>query len=185
MRDDLLHPPAGPRDHALGPLDAPVVLVEYGDYESRACARAHSVLEDVLDRLGDRLRYVFRNFPLTDVHPHARLAAEAAESMAAHGGDDAFWDMHDMLFMNQDALDIDDLIGYAEAAGVSVEAVAGDLATEVRRRRVQADFESGIRSGVAGTPAFFVNGTCYEGDWRDVETFIAALRDAAAAGRDA
>jgi protein-disulfide isomerase len=185
MRNVFLHPTAGPDDHSLGPSDAPVVLVEYGDYEHPNCARAHAVLEEVLDRLGDRLRYVFRNFPLTDVHPHARLAAEAAEAIAAHAGQDAFWDMHDMLLMNQDALAVDDLLGYAEAAGVDLEPIAEDLSSGARRRRVQADFESGIRSGVNATPAFFINNVCYEGDWRDADAFAAALREAVAAGRHA
>jgi protein-disulfide isomerase len=181
MRNVYLHPAAGPGDHAFGPSDAPVVLVEYGDYECARCARAHAILPEVRDRLGDRLCYVFRNFPLTDIHRHARRAAEAAESLAAHGGADAFWDFQDILFVNQDALEIDDLLGYAEAAGVDVEAVAADLAVHAQRRRVQVDFESGIKSGVNAAPAFFVNGVCFEGNWRDADAFAAALREAAAA----
>jgi protein-disulfide isomerase len=185
MRDDTLHPQIGPDDHYLGPADAPVSLVEYGDYECPHCGRAHVIVQDVLSRLGNRVRYVYRNFPLTDIHPHAALAAEAAESVARYGGEDAFWDMHDMLFMNQDALEIDDLLGYAEAAGVNVEDVAEDLSNGAARRRVRADIDSANSSGATGTPTFFINGTRYEGSWTDPEVFAAALAEAATAGRQA
>jgi protein-disulfide isomerase len=184
LRHGPLDPPVRSDDHALGPGGAAVVLVEYGDYECPQCARAHGVLGRLLAELGDRVRYVFRNFPLTDIHPHAQVAAEAAESVARHAGADAFWDMHDMLFMNQDALEIDDLLGYAEAAGADADAVAGDLAAGATRRRVLDDFDSGIRSGVAGTPTFFVNGTYYDGSWEEAASFAAALREAATARQD-
>jgi len=174
-----LHPPPGPEDHFLGPADAAVVLVEYGDYQCPQCALAHEVLQGVLAELGDDVRFIFRNFPITDVHASAGIAAEAAESVAAHGGNDAFWDMHDILFANQDALDIDDLLGYAEAAGVDVTAVADDLSSRAQRIRVHNDVSSGMRSGVHGTPVFFVNGTLYEGSWSEQEMFAAALREAA------
>jgi len=169
----------GPDDHFLGPADAEVVLVEYGDFECPHCARASVIVRDVLAELGDSVRFVFRHFPLTDIHPGAGRAAEAAESVAAHGGNDAFWDMHDMLFANPDALDIDDLLGYAEAAGVDVSAVADDLSRGTFRPRVRAQFESGLASGVTGTPSFFLNGRQYHGDWTDRDAFIAALQEAA------
>lgn len=179
MSHGHLDPPIGPDDHYLGPADAPVVLVEYGDYQCPHCGRAHVVLQEVLARLGPRVRFVFRNFPLTDVHADAQVAAEAAESVAAHGGNEAFWDVHDMLFENQDALEIDDLLGYAEAAGVDVEAVAEDLSSGAQRERVRRDVESGFGSGVGGTPAFFVNGAPFAGAWEDADRFAAALEDAA------
>ena len=184
MREGILHPPVGPDDHFIGPADAPVILVEYGDYQCAHCARAHTAVREVIDRLGDRLRYVFRNFPITDLHPDAGAAAEAAESVAVHGGNDAFWDMHAILFENQDALDIDDLLGYAEAAGVDVAAVADDLSSGRRRHRVRADYESAMRSGASGTPTFFVNGIHYRGSWTDPDAFAAALAEAATARQD-
>jgi protein-disulfide isomerase len=184
MRHDTLTPPVGPDDHFLGPADAAVTLVQYGDYQCPRCGQAFGVLQQVLDELGDRVRFVFRNFPLVDVHPDARLAAEAAEAVAVHGGNDAFWDMHAVLFHNQDALDVDSLLGYAEAVGVDVDAVAEDLSARARRRRVVADIDSGHRSGVHGTPTFFVNGKRYEGDWAEPGELAAALREAAAARQD-
>jgi protein-disulfide isomerase len=111
MTHQLLTPVVGPDDHAQGSPDALVTLVEYGDYECPRSGRAYVVLAFVKQELGDYLRFVFRNFPLTDPHPHARRAAEAAESVAARGGDDAFWAMHDILYENQDALEEDDLLG--------------------------------------------------------------------------
>jgi len=97
MSTGILNPPAGPDDHALGPAHAPLTLVEYGDYECPHCGRAHIVLQTVLAGLGDQVRFVYRNFPLAEIHPHAQAAAEAAESVAAHGGNDSFWLMHDPL----------------------------------------------------------------------------------------
>jgi protein-disulfide isomerase len=175
MSHGKLDPPIGPEDHYIGPGDAPVVLVEYGDYQCPHCAHAHAVLQEVLGRLGDTVRFVYRNFPLTDSHPDAQAAAEAAEAVAAHGGNDAFWDMHHILFENQDALDVDDLLGYAAASGVDPAAVAEDLSSGARRARVEADARSAERSGVRGTPTFFVNGTRFDGKWADAAAFAAAL----------
>ena len=176
MNEGTLQPPVGPDDHFRGPADAPVVLVEYGDYQCPHCARAHDIVREVLARLGDRVRYVFRNLPLTDLHPDAGPAAEAAESVAAHGGNEAFWDMHDILYKNQDALEVDDLLGYAEAAGVDAMAVAHDLSSGRQRHRVRADYHSAMQSGVSGTPTFFINGVRYDGSWSDADAFAAALR---------
>jgi protein-disulfide isomerase len=185
MNDGKLHPPVGFDDHAIGPADAAVVLVEYGDYQCPHCARAHVMLQDVFERAGERVRFVFRNFPVTDIHPDAETAAEAAESVAAHGGDEAFWDMHDILFENQDALAADELVAYAEACGVDPVAVADDLSAGLQRGRVRADFRSGIRSGVNGTPTFFVNGVRFDGDWSDADAFVQVLRETAQTGRQA
>lgn len=181
-RDGILSAPVGPDDHFQGPGDAPVMLVEYGDYECPHCGRAHAVLEAVLAELGDEVRFVFRHFPHAEVHPNAASAAEAAESVAAHGGNGAFWDLHDMLFENQDALEETDLLGYAEAAGVDPVAVADDMSSGAMRARVRADVASGVRSGVDGTPAFFVNGRRFDGNWSDPAAFAAVLRAAARAG---
>jgi protein-disulfide isomerase len=179
MSQGTLMPPVGPGDHAYGPADAPVTLVEYGDYECPHCGRAYRVLQHVLQELGDDVRFVFRNFPLTEAHPHAEAAAEAAESVAAHGGEEAFWAMHDLIYENQDALQADDLIEYAQAADVNPVDVAEDLASEAMRERVRQDFRSGVRSGVNGTPTFFVNGRRLDGDWSDPEGFASALREVA------
>jgi len=179
MSNGILNPPVGPGDHALGPSQAPVTLVEYGDYECPHCGRAHAVLQVVLAGLGDGVRFVFRNFPLAEIHPHAQAAAEAAESVAAHGGNDAFWGMHDALYENQNALDTADLLEYAAAAGVDSNAVAEDLSSRAMADRVRKDFRSGIRSGVNGTPTFFVNGRRFNGDWTDPVAFTAALSTAA------
>ena len=181
MSTGTLNPPLGPDDHVLGPEDAPVTLVEYGDYECPHCGRAHVVMQTVLSGLENEVRFVFRNFPLAEVHPHAQVAAEAAESVAAHGGNDAFWTMHDALFENQDALELDDLLEYALAAGVEPALVSSDLTSGALTSRVRNDFRSGIRSGVNGTPTFFVNGRRFSGDWADPVAFAAALHETARA----
>jgi protein-disulfide isomerase len=182
MSTGTLNPAAGPDDHVLGPADAPVTLVEYGDYECPHCGRARVVLQTVLPALEDQVRFIFRNFPLAEVHPHAQVAAEAAESVAQHGGNDAFWTMHDALFENQDALEVDDLLEYAQAAGVEPALVASDLTSGAMTSHVRKDFRSGVRSGVNGTPTFFVNGRRFSGDWTDPTAFAAALHEAARAG---
>jgi protein-disulfide isomerase len=181
MSDGILTPSVGPEDHAYGPAGAPVTLVEYGDYECPHCGRAYRVLQQVLKELGDDVCFVFRNFPLHEAHPHAQAAAEAAESVAVHGGEEAFWAMHDLLYENQDALQHDDLIEYAQAADVNPIDVADDLASDAMRERVRRDFRSGVRSGVNGTPTFFVNGRRFDGDWTDPEAFASALREIARA----
>jgi protein-disulfide isomerase len=169
-------------DHAIGGANAPITLVEYGDYQCPHCARAHAVLPVVRKRLGARLRFVFRNFPLTEIHPDALHAAEAAESVAASAGDAAFWRMHDTLFEHarddDDALDDAHLLRYAEQAGASADDVARDLDAENFEPRVKADFMGGVRSGVNGTPTFFINGRRFEGDWTNPASFVAALEAA-------
>ena len=168
----------GPDEHLRGQVQAAVTLIEYGDYQCEECGRAYHVLNVVLAHLGSSVRFVFRNFPLIDAHSDAQMAAEAAESVAARAGEEAFWTMHDMLYENQDALEIDDLLGYAEASGADRDAVAEDLASGAMRARVRADYRSGVRAGVRGTPTFFVNGRRFMGDWTDANRFIAFLQDA-------
>jgi protein-disulfide isomerase len=170
-------PPVSSKDHVRGPANAPITLVEYGDYECPHCRLAHIVLQQVLEELGDHVRFVYRNFPLGEIHPHAWAAAEAAESVAAHGGNDAFWAMHNLIYENQDALQHDELIEYAAAAGVDPIAVANDLASGAERRRVERDVNSALHSGVRGTPTFFVNGRLFEGDWTDPAALMDALQD--------
>ncbi|HEY0777120.1 MAG TPA: DsbA family protein [Gemmatirosa sp.] len=179
-----LRVPVSASDHAQGSADAPVTLVEYGDYECPYCGQAARVVKAVQRTLADAgvpLRFVFRNFPLSEIHPHARHAAVAVESVAARADERAFWAMHDALYAHQRALDDEHLAQYAAAAGADAAAVARDVAADAAGERVDADFAGGVRSGVNGTPTFFVNGARYDGDWTDVDAFAAAL--ARAAGR--
>ena len=175
--DDLarLTLPVGARDHAEGPADAPVTLVEYGDYECPHCGRAYPVVKEVQKRLGSKLRFVFRNFPLSESHPHAQHAAEAAEAAGAHG---YFWEMHDALFEHQRALDDRHLVEYAASVGVDPTAFEQELRAHTHKARVREDFSSGVRSGVNGTPTFFINGVRFDDSW-DPDTLTAALEAAA------
>jgi protein-disulfide isomerase len=173
-----LTPPVGADDHVTGPEDAPVTLVEYGDYECPYCGMAHPIVQSIQRRLGQRLRFVFRNFPLKEAHPHAQHAAEAAEAAAAQG---KFWEMHDVIFEHQHALEDDDLLRYAGELGLDAGRVARELEAGVHARRVRDDFRSGVRSGVNRTPTFFVNGERYDGPWADETVFLGAVREAAEA----
>jgi len=171
-----LMPPPSARDHARGPADAPVTLVEYGDYECPHCGTTYPVVRALERRFGDRLRFIFRNFPLTQVHPHAEHAAEAAEA-AAHAG--KFWEMYDRIFEHQDAMTDRDLAGYAADLGVDPSVITHALAAHTYAPRVKEDFMSGVRSGVNGTPTFFINGKKYDGDY-DAGSLGDAIEDAIA-----
>jgi protein-disulfide isomerase len=166
-----LVPSVGDRDHAQGSASAPVTLVEYGDYECPHCGRAYPILKAVQRRLGKKLRLVFRNFPLREMHPHAENAAEAAEAAGAQG---KFWEMHDALFENQDALGLEDLAAYAVEVEIDSQRFGKELAAHTHAPRVREDFMSGVRSGVNGTPTFFLNGTRYDGSW-DEDDLVAAI----------
>jgi protein-disulfide isomerase len=166
--------PVGPRDHAEGPADAPVTLVEYGDYECPSCGQAYPIVKEVQRRLGSKLRFVFRNFPLTDAHPHAQHAAEAAEAAATHG---KFWEMHDALYEHQRALDDVHLVGYAAKLGLDAKVFEAQLHAHAHKARVHEDFVSGVRSGVKGTPTFYINGTRFDDSW-DPGTLADALKAA-------
>ena len=172
-----LTPPVTKADHRSGPEDAPVTLVEYGDFECPACGAAYPNVEAVRQKMGARLRFVFRHFPLTQMHPHALHAAEAAE---AAGAQDRFWQMHGTLFEHQDALEDEDLAGYAKAVHLDVKRFTSELASEAHVKRIRADIGSGVRSGVNGTPTFFINGVRYDGSW-DAADLLAAVEAAAAA----
>ena len=176
MSEGELSPPVGAADHVVGAADARVVLVEYGDFQCQYCGMAYPILERIRRRLGGELRFVFRHFPLHQIHPEARHAAEAAESAGAQG---KFWEMHDTIFQNQGALDDASLVHYAKLIGIDADAVARDLATGAWTKRVRDDFRSGVRSGVNGTPTFFVNGRRYDGPWADEHRFRDALERAA------
>jgi len=163
------------RDHIQGPADAPVTLLEYGDYECPYCGAAYPIVKEVQARIGERLRFVFRNFPITTSHPHAERAAEAAEAAAAQG---SFWRMHDVLYENQKRLGDEDLRTYAQQVGLDLDVFDRELAEHVHAARVQEDFMSGVRSGVNGTPTFYVNGARYD-DSYDLDTLHGALEAAA------
>jgi protein-disulfide isomerase len=162
------------RDHVRGADDAPVTLVEYGDYECPYCGQAEAVVRELLVSFGHDLRYVWRHLPLNEVHPHAQLAAEAAESAGAQG---AFWEMHDRMFEHQDQLTPADLLGHAEALGLDADRVRSELDLRIYDQRVAEDIASADASGVAGTPTFFVNGKRHHGDY-DLDTLSAAVRAA-------
>lgn len=166
--------PVSDRDHSAGPSDAPLTLLEYGDYQCPYCGRAFPIVERVRQRMGDRLRFVFRHFPLTQIHEHAEHAAEVAEAAAAQG---QFWQMHERLFRHQFALDDEALLEGARDLGLDVERVRRELADGTYRSRVREDFSSGIRSGVNGTPTFYINGVRHNGDY-DADTILAALEEA-------
>jgi protein-disulfide isomerase len=162
------------RDHILGPLDAPITLLEYGDYECPDCGRAYPMLKQLTARFGDRLRFVFRHFPLYTIHSHASMAAQAAEAAAAQG---KFWPMHDLLYQHQAALDTPDLTHYALRLGLEVYKFEQTLDAGLFRRRVEQDYDSGRQSGVRGTPTLFINEQRYQGPI-EVEAIAEAIRSA-------
>jgi protein-disulfide isomerase len=171
----LTPPVSVKRDHLREPDDAPVTLVEYGDYQCPFCGQAHGVLQELLKQVRDQVRLAFRNFPLTEIHAHAQRAAQAAESAAAQG---RFWEMHDMLYDHQEALEDEDLLSYAAALGLDQQRFEDDLARSAYSERIREDFMSGVRSGVNGTPTFFVNGRRHDGP-ADLRSLLAAVSAAA------
>jgi Na+/H+ antiporter NhaA len=172
---DLAEPVDPERDHIRGPADAPVTVLEYGDFECPYCGQAEPVVRKLLRDFGD-VAYVWRHLPLNDVHPNAQLAAEAAEAAAAQG---AFWEMHDLLLERQDALGFDELVRYAGELGLDVERFEEDLRTRDGAGRIAQDVDSADLSGVSGTPTFFVNGLRHYGAY-DIATLSAAVKAARA-----
>jgi protein-disulfide isomerase len=167
--------PVSDRDHVQGPADGPVTLVEYGDFECPYCAAAYVIVKKVQEIMKDQLRFVFRHFPLTQIHPHAEPAAEASEAAGAQG---QFWKMHDVLYENQPMLDPLHLMMFAEDLGLDIKRIARELKQGIYRERVRGDFLGGVRSGVNGTPTFFINDVRYDGSW-DLPPLIEALESAA------
>jgi protein-disulfide isomerase len=163
--------PLAKRDHIQGAIDAPIMLLEYGDYECPSCGEAYPIIKDIQERLGDKLCFAFRNFPLINSHPHAQHAAEAAEAAGAHGN---FWGMHDLLFENQEALDDEDIAQYAVTLGLDGSRVISEVLAGTYSARVREDFRSGARGGVNGTPSLFINGVRYEGT---PDSLLAALTE--------
>jgi protein-disulfide isomerase len=168
--------PVNENDHIQGPKNAPVTLLEYGDYECPHCGHAHPIIKAVQKHYGDRLRFVFRNFPLTQIHPMAEPAAETAEFAGTHG---KFWEMHDGLFENQEALGPELFEELAENLDLPIDGLRNALVDHEYLEKVRSDFSSGIKSGVNGTPTFFINGNRHEGSF-EFEDLVMAIDGALA-----
>ncbi|HZQ06287.1 MAG TPA: thioredoxin domain-containing protein [Anaerolineae bacterium] len=169
--------PLNERDHIHGLDTALVTLVEYGDYECPHCGAAYPIVKRIEKKMGDNLRFVFRNFPLTESHPHALHAAQAAEAASLQ---DKFWAMHNALFENQEALEDEDLYGYAEELKLDIKKWTRDFSSEAVVDKIEKDFNSGIRSGVNGTPTFFINGVRHDNSF-EYSILLAALQEELAA----
>lgn len=161
------------QDHIQGSKNAPLELVEYGDYQCSYCGEAYPIIKSVQQTLENDLKFVFRNFPLSEVHPDAKNAAMAAEAAALQN---KFWEMHDILYENQQQLDEGHLVSFAKKIGLDVNKFRSDMQKSVVSDKIENDFESGARSGVNGTPSFFVNGKKYNGDWQDEDGFTQYLK---------
>jgi protein-disulfide isomerase len=161
MNNLTLTLPVSASDHVQGEDDASVTLVEYADYQCPYCGEAHPVVKRLQKSLGKKLRFVFRNFPLTHSHPYALLGARAAEAADLQ---EKFWEMHDMIFENQEQLEPEILPVWAQEIGLDVDRFAKGLREEKVRKRIEKDYASGLESGVDGTPSFFINGMRYEGE---------------------
>lgn len=163
------------RDHIQGSIKAPVALVEYGDYQCPFCGQAYPMVKAVQKGMGDRLCFAFRNFPLANMHPHAEHAAEAAEAAGAQG---RFWEMHDLLFENQGALDDTDLEEYASTLGLDSQRLIEEVRAGAHTARIREDFRGGARNGVNGTPTFFINGERYDSELSEEALFEALIESA-------
>ena len=166
-----LKTPVGTSDHIQGDADAPIVLVEYGDYECPHCGHAHPIVKRVQKHFGAKLAFVFRNFPLNQIHPNAETAAEAAEFAGAH---ERFWEMHDGIFENQQAIGLPLLFELAERLALPVPDLRVALETQQFEPRVREDFRGGVRSGVNGTPTFYINGHRHDGPF-ELEDLVEAI----------
>jgi protein-disulfide isomerase len=168
-----LKTPVGEKDHVHGSPDSKVTLVEYGDYQCPYCGEAYGIVKRVQEKFGSDLRFVFRNFPLTEVHPRAEFGAEMAESGSDQG---KFWEMHDYLYEHQSYLSNEDFfLQYAQSKlGLDAERIRREVTTHAHLSRIRADFMSGVRSGVNGTPTFFINGLRHNGDY-EFETLVGAI----------
>jgi protein-disulfide isomerase len=176
---NLVMPVTEGRDHIQGSVGAAATLVQYGDYGCAFCSAAHAMIKEVQAQMGERLRFVYRHFPIRTLNPHAQQAAEAAEAAAAQG---KFWHMHELLSENQPRLSDQDLRAYAQMLELNIELFANELAEHLHAARVREDFMSGIRSGVNGTPTFYINGVRHD-DSYEVHTLLAAVERAAASDR--
>ena len=171
----LTLPVSASRDHIRGPATASVTLVEYGDYECPFCASAKNIVDAIAAHMGDRLRFAFRHFPLTTIHPRAQIAAEAAE---AAGAQHRFWDMHDTLYTNQQRLEDSHLIAYASELRLDVGRFRNDLLSHAHLPKIREDFMTGVRSGVNGTPTFYINNARHDGSLETPDLLAAVQRAA-------
>ena len=162
------------KDHILGNPNATLELIEYGDYECPFCGRAYPILKDIKQKLDGDIKFVFRNFPLSKIHPHAFMAAVATEAAALQG---KFWEMHDIVFENQKSLDEENIFRFASLLGLDTDRFREDLQDKLLVEKVEKDFESGLRSGVNRTPSFFINGNKYEGDY-NIQSLSRAIKSA-------
>lgn len=159
-----LIPAVNSNDHIYGDPDAIIELVEYGDYECPYCGRAYPIVKNIQRKLGNHLKFVFRNFPLSKIHPHAFAAAVSTEAAALQN---KFWEMHDIVFENQKNLDAENIFLLAKKIGLDLEQFKNDIQQTSLTEKIKHDFSSGIRSGVNRTPSFFINGEKYEDSWED------------------
>ena len=159
-----LTPAVNSNDHIYGNINAPLELVEYGDYECPYCGRAYPIVKNIQEKLGQDLKFVFRNFPLRKIHPHAYPAAVATEAAARQG---KFWEMHDIIFENQKTLEPGNIFVFATSLGIDIERFQKDILDESLYIKARKDFESGMRSGVNRTPTFFINGEKYNLSWEE------------------
>jgi protein-disulfide isomerase len=174
MRQHSLVVPVSERDHSQGLDSSAITLVQYGDYECPYTRQSTWVVQAMQQQLGEQLRFVYRNFPLTEIHPHALQAALAAEAAAFEG---KFWEMHDYIFHHQHTLAERDLAQFAEAVGLDMQRYTQDTAEQRGLPRIEEDVAGGERSGVQGTPTFFINGVMYRGSWEH-DALLAALQSA-------
>jgi protein-disulfide isomerase len=167
--------PVAERDHIRGNVDAPAILVKYGNYQNPDCGRAHLIVEEIRQSLGERLCFVFRHFPQVEIYAQSQKAAEVAECAAAQS---KFWEMHDILFEHQHALDDGHLVEYVANAGLDINRFLREMSEHMYADRVQSDYQSGIESGVTAIPTFFINGIRHHSAW-DRESLLAAITTAA------
>ncbi|WP_159476418.1 thioredoxin domain-containing protein [Dyadobacter sp. 3J3] len=160
-----LKPAVSSQDHIQGNAEALIEIVEYGDYQCPHCGTAYAVIKEIQNKFDNQIRFVFRNFPLSESHEFAMPAAVASEAAGLQG---KFWEMHDIIFENQNSLNNDGLIKMASEIGLNNEKFRKDIQNPELEKKVESDFESGVRSGVNGTPSFFVNGTKFDGDAQDL-----------------
>jgi protein-disulfide isomerase len=169
-----LIPPVSERDHIQGPLQAPLELLEFGDYQCPHCGVAYSMIKQIQKKLGKRLKFIFRNFPLSEAHPDAFQAAVATEAAAKQN---RFWEMHDILFEHQSRLEKEAILKYAKELGLNLKDFENDLQETSLAAKVEADFESGIKSGVNGTPSFYINKNMYRGPY-EYDALLEAIQNA-------
>jgi protein-disulfide isomerase len=172
MSGSLLTRKVTAKDQVQGNTSAAIELVEYGDYQCPHCGRAYPIIKKIQESMGDKLKFVYRNFPLTNIHPDAMNAAAAAEAAGMQG---KFWEMHDLIFERQNRLTESYLFAYAQELGLNMEQFQNDMVSEPVISKIEDDFESGMRSGVNGTPSFFINGEKYSNNW-DYEPLLNHLK---------